>query len=163
MTKKTFTVLHADQLPDLFDALKASKLPCEVTWEHMSPSAVRSLAQNRLMHKWFRDISKSELGWDVDDARSYCKLEIGIPILRRNEKFREHYDAVLKRRPYAEKRAMMLWPFELPVTSMMTEEEMTEFLDTMHKRFGEEYGVHLPVPDDQLTQQPSSKGTKWAA
>lgn len=160
--KKTYTIIHPSQLVDLADEIGETELPCTVTVEHASEGDLRSLAQNRLMHKWFRDLGKSELGMTADEARAWCKLHIGVPLLREeSETFREQYDRLLKKRSYKEKIDFMVGPMEVPVTSLMTPKQMTSFLNTMHTKFGE-LGIQLALPDESLIQQPSKKGTKWS-
>lgn len=150
MTITNFDIIHPSQIDGVADHLRQQKLPVKVTVTHMTAAQLRSAAQNRLMHKWFRDIAKSELGWTPEEARAYSKLHIGVPILRRREAFKQQYDTALKPLPYAKKLLLMDGPLELPVTSVMTPKEMTEFLNTMHQQFAEEHGVALALPDEEL-------------
>ena len=68
-----------------------------------------------------------------EDAHCRCKLEQGVPILRRDsEDFRGTYDRVLKPLPYEHKlRAMRL----IEITSVMTVKQMTEYLDAVFREY----------------------------
>ena len=156
----TFTIEYDCQRDAAINAIAKGELPMVVRVD-AGEKHVRSASQNRLMHMWFREIEKSEIGMDAIDARAWCKLHIGIPLLRaENEKFRTMYDEVLKGLSYPKKLALMADPLDLPVTRVMTPKQMTHFLDEVFKHFSEQ-GVALSLPDDALITQPSRKGTKW--
>ncbi|MCD4663369.1 hypothetical protein, partial [Agrobacterium sp.] len=68
----------------------------------------RSTAQNRLQHMWMKEISEQKGDITPSEARAYCKLTIGVPILReQNEAFRLRYDEILKPLSYEQKLAIM--------------------------------------------------------
>lgn len=138
------TIESEDDRKELVDRIQKAKLPFSI-------SAVsgkhRSNAQNRLMQKWYREIAKQ---WyeTPEYVRGYCKLHFGIPILRNeNSNFKERYDAVLKNKTYEDKMALMMTPFDLPVTSIMTTRQHKEYLDTMSQFFIEK-GFALTEPED---------------
>lgn len=119
----------------------------------------RSTAQNRLQHMWMKEIAEQRGDITPEEARAYCKLTIGIPILRaQNEAFRLRYDEILKPLSYEQKLAIMSEPLNLPVTSLMSTKQLTEYLDTIIRHFGEQ-GIILTMPDDirdQLQRQSPS-------
>ena len=103
----------------------------------------RSLKQNRLQREFIKQIAEQRPDMTAEEWRGYCKLTIGVPILRdQNESFREKYDRLIKGRPYEEKMEMMMEPIDLPVTRIMTTKQKTEYLDTMIRHFAEQ-GVVL--------------------
>lgn len=92
---------------------------------------VRSSNQNRLQHQWYRDMA-SQGDQCAEDYRRYCKLHYGVPILRADDDyFREQYDRVIKPMEYERKLDFMTGALEIPVTSIMTVEQMTRFLDAV--------------------------------
>ena len=108
----------------------------------------RSTAQNRLQNMWFKEIAEQKGDITPAEARAYCKLTIGIPILRdQNEAFRIRYDEIVKPLPYEQKIAFMSEPLNLPVTSLMNTKQFTEYLDGIIRHFGEQ-GIVLTMPDD---------------
>lgn len=108
----------------------------------------RSTAQNRLQNMWFKEIAEQKGDITAAYARAYCKLTIGIPILReQNEAFRIRYDEIVKPLPYEQKIAFMSEPLNLPVTSLMNTKQFTEYLDGIIRHFGEQ-GIVLTMPDD---------------
>lgn len=112
----------------------------------------RSVAQNRLLHMWMSEIAEQRGDITAEEARAYCKLTIGVPILRnQNEAFRLRYDEALKPLSYPQKLAIMSEPLNLPVTSLMTTKQLTEYLEGIIQHFGEQ-GVVLSMPDDLRTQ-----------
>lgn len=123
--------------------LSERKLPITVTWVQGAP---RSQAQNRLAQRWFADIA-TQLGDQThDEVRAFCKLTIGVPILRgENEAFCASYDRILKPLSYEEKLAAIA-AFDLPVTRMMTAKQMTAFMDEMQRKWSGQ-GVRLTDPE----------------
>lgn len=112
----------------------------------------RSTAQNRLLHKWMGEIAEQKGDLSADEARAYCKLTIGVPILRQqNAAFKERYDEILKPLSYEQKLAIMSEPLNLPVTSLMSTKQLTEYLEAIIRHFGEQ-GIILTMPDDLKDQ-----------
>jgi hypothetical protein len=55
----------------------------------VTPGKRRSVEQNRLQRKWMTEISEQLGDRNPEEVRAYCKLPIGVPILREaNETFR---------------------------------------------------------------------------
>jgi hypothetical protein len=112
----------------------------------------RTKAQNRLQHKWMQEIAEQKGDLTAEEARAYCKLTIGVPILRsQNAAFKERYDAILKPLTYEQKLSIMSEPLNLPVTSLMSTKQLTEYLDGIIRHFGEQ-GIILTMPDDLKDQ-----------
>lgn len=108
----------------------------------------RTTAQNRLQHMWMAEIAQQKGDMTPGEVRAYCKLTIGVPLLRdENEAFRAKYDEVVRPLPYAQKMAIMMEPLDLPVTRLMTTKQKTEYLDRIFRHFGEQ-GIVLTIPDD---------------
>lgn len=107
----------------------------------------RSVEQNRLQRLWLNEIAEQLGDQTPEEIRGYCKLTIGVPILRAaNERFRQRYDAVVKRLPYERKLAIMTEPLDLPVTRLMTVKQKTAYLDGVHRHFSER-GIVLTDPE----------------
>jgi hypothetical protein len=116
----------------------------------MSKGGKRSVKQNRLQMLWLNEIAQQKEDMSVEEVRAYCKLTIGVPILRaENETFREKYDAVVKRLPYEQKIALMMEPLDFPVTRLMSTKQATAYLDGIHRHFSEQ-GIVLTDPGDLL-------------
>ena len=93
----------------------------------------RSLDQNSLSHVWYAAIAKQGREYSVAEARRYCKLHIGVPIMRAaDEGFRDGWDTTVKQLPYETKLKIMDW---WPVTSLMGKDEMREYLTAMQVEF----------------------------
>lgn len=115
----------------------------------------RSNEQNRLAQKWYAEIAE-QTGEDREDVRARCKLEIGVPILRRdNEKFRATYDKVVRPLDYADK-LQFIRDTDMPVTRLMKVVEMTEFMDAVFARHTE-FGIKLTVPEDKYAFNPERR------
>jgi hypothetical protein len=126
-------------------------------WEIDSPSEViirplskdRSSNQNRLQYKWFLE-AQQQGDMKAFEVRAYCKLHLGVPILRRDsEDYREKYDRLIKPMGYEQKLELMVEPFEFPVTSAMNVKQHAEYLDAVC--------VHLTGKGIKLTD-PSEYG-----
>ncbi len=113
--------------------LKTRKLP-------LSVSAVsgkrRTYEQNRLQRLWINEVAEQLSDSEPEEIRGYCKLTMGVPILRaENEKFCESYDRTVKGLPYETKLAIMMEPLDLPVTRLMNTKQKTQYLDAIHRHF----------------------------
>jgi len=112
----------------------------------------RSAEQNRLSHKWYREIS-DQSGEDCDEVRARCKLEIGVPILREtSEKFRATYDRLVRPLDYADKLALIR-DTDMPVTRLMKVPQMMEYMNLVFKRHAEA-GIALTIPPDKYAYDP---------
>lgn len=104
----------------------------------------RSLNQNDLSHAWFAQMAREDKQDDELGHRCYCKLHHGVPILRaEDEDFRAFYDAVLKPRTYEQRREAMKY---FPVTSLMTKEQLSKFLEAVQKDYWENRRIKLEFP-----------------
>lgn len=127
--------------------LEAQPLPMVVS---VSKGGKRTVKQNRLQRQWLHEISEQLGDQTPEEVRGYCKLTLGVPILREeNEAFRERYDAIVKPLPYEQKMALMMEPIDLPVTRIMTTKQATAYLDGIHRHFSER-GIALTDPGDLL-------------
>lgn len=107
----------------------------------------RSLPQNRLQWLWVQELARQG-DMSSEEYRAWCKLHLGVPILRRDsEVFRESYDDLIKPIPYEQKLRLMVCPqFEFPVTRLMAADQMREYLDSIHRKFTE-LGFALTDPN----------------
>lgn len=122
-------------------------LPLTMT---ITKGSKRSTKQNRLSRQWMLDIARDLEGWTAEEARGYCKLHFGIPILRaENEAFALEYDAVVRPLPYEMKIKLMMVPFDFGVTRLMSVKQQTAYLDAINRHFSEQ-GVALTDPGDLL-------------
>lgn len=96
----------------------------------------RSLAQNKLIFKLYRDATQTEKGksYTPQEMRCLCKLTLGIPILyTENDKFREKYKKGVKDIfNHEQKLALMDW---FPVSSIMSPEQCSRYIDAIAFEF----------------------------
>jgi hypothetical protein len=134
--------------------IEAQKLPMTVNIEI---GRQRSKAQNRLQRKWMKEIADQLGDQTPEEVRGFCKLTIGVPILRmENERFREAYDRRVRPMPYEQKMAFMMEPFDLAVTRIMTTKQKTAYLDGVHRYFSER-GIVLTNPGDLVWSEPEQR------
>ena len=89
-----------------------------------------------------------------EEIRAFCKLTLGVPILRaENEGFREKYDLIVRPLSYEQKLSIMSEPLDLPVTRIMTTKQKTAYLDTIFRTFSEQ-GIVLTLPPDKRFGEP---------
>jgi hypothetical protein len=109
--------------------------------------APRSTLQNQLSWKWYQEAAEQLQEYTPDEYRAWCKLHIGVPILRgEDNEYREAYDLVIKPLSYERKMALMGEPLSYPVTSMMSTKQFTLYLDRVYAHFTG-LGVRLTEPD----------------
>ena len=127
--------------------LEAQPLPMVVS---VSKGGKRTVKQNRLQRQWLHEIAEQLGDQTPEEVRGYCKLTIGVPILRaEHEDFRERYDAIVRPLPYEQKLALMMEPLDFPVSRLMTTKQATAYLDGIHLHFSER-GIALTDPGDLL-------------
>lgn len=119
----------------------------------ISKGGKRTLKQNKLQRLWVNEIAEQLGDQTPEEVRGYCKLTIGVPILRaEHDAFRERYDAIVKPLPYEQKIALMMEPLDFAVTRIMTTKQKTAYLDGVHRHFAEK-GIVLTDPGDLLAAQ----------
>jgi len=120
-------------------------LPLTVT---LSKGGKRTLRQNKLQRLWVNEIAEQLGDRTPEEVRGYCKLTIGVPILRaEHEGFRERYDAIVRPLPYEQKLALMMEPMDFPITRLFSTNQHTRYLDGIVKHFSEK-GIALTIPED---------------
>jgi hypothetical protein len=145
MTTRFIETYHDRRM--LLDFIESQPLPLTVT---LAKGGKRSLKQNRLQRQWLNEIAEQLGDRTPEEVRGYCKLTIGVPILRaENEAFRERYDAIVKPLPYEQKLALMMEPLDFPVSRLMSTKQATAYLDGIHRHFSEK-GIVLTDPGDLL-------------
>ena len=139
------TVKNPEDLALLHVYLDGRKRPFTV---EITEGRDRTTEQNALSHKWYGEIAY-QTGEDREDVRARCKLECGVPILRRDKpKFRDVYNRTLLRCSYEEKVDFIRYT-EMQVTSLMNVGQMSEYLDAVFKRQAS-FGIALTIPPDRF-------------
>ncbi len=109
----------------------------------------RTVKQNKLQWLLLSEIAEQLGDRTVEEVRGYCKLTLGVPILRaEDDTFRERYDAIVKPLPYEHKLLLMQEPISFPITSLMTTEQKTRYIDGIYQHFCEK-GLVLTVPESE--------------
>ena len=108
----------------------------------------RSLEQNRLQQKWHKEAAEQLKDGTTKEKRAYAKLHIGVPILcSEDAEFKAEYDRVMGPLPYETQLALMVEPFDFPVTREMTIKQKTQYLTELRQHY-EGQGVKLTIPED---------------
>lgn len=108
----------------------------------------RSDAQNRMIHKWFRDIEQQVEGESFYDIKAYCNLTYGRPILARDD---PEWDAVfgfLFDVLTMEKKLKAVRKLDVPFTRRMSVDQLSEYMDQMMRDYIE-MGIRLTDPELQ--------------
>jgi len=106
--------------------------------------------QNRFAFEAYNQIAKILGDRTAEDVRAESKLHIGIPILRaHDEDFRAKYDRVIMPMDHEAKLAVMVEPFEFPVTRLMTVKQMAEYITRMLAHWDKQ-GASVMLPEYDL-------------
>jgi len=133
--------------------LEAQPLPLVVS---MSKGGKRTLKQNGLQMKWMGEVATQLGDQTAEEIRGFCKLTIGVPIMRsESPSFREQYDAIIRPLPYEHKLALMMEPFDFKVTRLMDTKQFTTYLDGVH-RYWSSKGIALTDPGDLIADPTTS-------
>lgn len=129
--------------------LEGRKLPLSVT---VQSGKKRSVEQNKLQRLWVNEIAEQLGDRTPEEVRGFCKLTMGVPILRaENDAFREAYDRHIKPLDYETKVACMMEPLDFAVTRLMTVSQKVRYLDAM-QRYWSERGLVLTEPDPMFAR-----------
>lgn len=119
----------------------------------MSKGKDRTLEQNALWFAMYKRVAEmTEIG-EIEDARSYCKLHIGVRILLRDsEEFRDTWNRLFLHWSYEDKLALMgphpvVGPEGLPVTRLFNRAQGIEYTN----RITDEFTRRSVVFDDLLS------------
>jgi len=92
----------------------------------------RSLDMNRLVNQWYKDIADVRGDVTALDVRRECKVNYGVPILRREEGHNWIYKQTIDRMVYEQKlKAIDLFA----VTSVMSTAQLKEYLQCMENDY----------------------------
>lgn len=101
----------------------------------------RTLDQNALWFALYQRIAQMTAIGDVEDARRYCKLHLGVPIMRRDcEDFRRGWNQVFLHLDYERKLELMgpcalFGPDGFPVTRLYDREQGIEYTQRVVDEF----------------------------
>jgi len=107
----------------------------------LRPGKDRTLDQNALWFALYERIAQMTNIGDVEDARSYCKLHVGVRILLRDcADYRETWDRLFLRWSYEDKLALMgahpvAGPEGLAVTRLFNRKQGIEYTDRIVSEF----------------------------
>ncbi len=140
------TIQTEEQRKTAMDLIQARPLPFTI---QLTKGVHRSTEQNRLQRMWLNEAAEQLGDRTPEDLRAYCKLEMGVPILRaENELFCAEYDRLIRPMSYEDKLSIMALPLDFPVTRLMTTNQKWRYLDHMERTFTGQ-GVVLTIPKER--------------
>lgn len=95
----------------------------------------RTLDQNALWFSLYQRIAEMTQIGDIEDARRFCKLHHGVPIMRRDDPdFRDGWNRIFLNLTYEEKLALMgecslFGPDGFPVTRLFNRAQGVQYTD----------------------------------
>jgi len=122
------------------------KLPAVMTLKPYKKD--RSIEQNALSHTWYSVIAAKLREDTAEGVKGYCKLRIGIPILREDQEFSEMYDRIFKPKDYETKLEIMSRPGLFDVTSIMNTAQMCLYLEQIQQHYADR--VQLVFPGEPI-------------
>jgi len=105
----------------------------------------RTAQQNRTLHMWFGEIAKQQADLDANEVKGMCHRRWGVAIKLRDPQFAWIWGHSGARLPY-EKQCKLLASGVLNVSSSMSVDELSEYMDSMSRHFRSD-GVMLTDPD----------------
>lgn len=107
----------------------------------LRPGKDRTLDQNALWFALYERIAQMTQIGDVEDARRYCKLHIGVPIMRSDDAdFRDGWNRIFLNLPYEQKLELMgacsiFGPDGFPVTRLFNRAQGIAYTDRIVDEF----------------------------
>ena len=111
----------------------------------MEKGESRTAQQNRTLHMWFGEIAKQSGDLSAAEVKGICHRDFGLVIKLRCPKFAWVWEYSGARLPY-EKQCTLLASGVLNVSSSMTVEELSEYMDAMSRHYREQ-GFFLTDPE----------------
>lgn len=147
--KYDYRIENTQDLRNLLAALSKTEIFPMVLTVDYSPSKKRSQMQNRLQRLWIKELEQQG-DMRAEEYRAYCKLHIGVPILRNDsDDFKARYDRVIRPLDYETKIELMKVPFDFPVTRLMNKRQKTQYLDAVYQHWTSK-GFALTRPSDLM-------------
>ena len=116
--------------------------------------SARTIDQNAMTFELYQTIGRTLYGGDTEFARNECKLQYGVPIMRRDsEKFRQSYDKVIK--PHDHKTKLEIMEM-LPVTRLMDRAQISEYIEHVKNVYTQK-GVSFQYLDQPKPKRSKSK------
>ena len=134
MTDK-ISVNSATKLSEAITALTALYRQSKFVIVSLRPGKDRTLDQNALWFTLYQRIAQMTQLGDVEDARRYCKLHIGVPIMRSaNADFSNSWNRIFLRLDYETKLELMgpcsiFGPDGFPVTRLFSRAQGAAYTD----------------------------------
>jgi len=139
------TIENVLDLKRLIALLSNRELPMTV---NIKKGKDRTVAQNKLQRMWMLE-AESQGDQTAEEYRGYCKLHIGVPILRsQDDDFKAAYDAVIRPLTYEQKLKAMMIPLDFSVSRLMTTKQSSEYSKKIYEHFTSK-GIKLTDPDDE--------------
>jgi hypothetical protein len=112
----------------------------------------RGLPINKLSHTWYCQISRELREMTPIQAKAFCKLHYGVPIMRAEcAVFRENYDTRIKAGFTYEQKLIIMESF--PVTSLMTNPQIKQYLEAVQAGYAGKVALEFPKDEhEKLTQ-----------
>ena len=139
----TDAIRTAHQRTMLIKRIENMALPFSVS---IAKGAPRSIEQNRTQRLWLKE-AEEQGDLTAEEWRGYCKLHFGIAIAKENEQYSEKYDRLIRPLPYHTKLEFMMEPLSFPVTSIMTTEQKTRYLNAIFTHLTSQ-GIILTEPNN---------------
>lgn len=140
MTDK-ISVNSATKLSEAITKLSAMYRDKKFVVVSLRPGKDRTLDQNALWFSLYERIAQMTQIGDVEEARKYCKLHLGVPIVRaEDEEFRASWNRVLLNLPYETKLELMgpcplFGPDGFPVTRLFNRAQGIAYTDRIVAEF----------------------------
>lgn len=118
----------------------------------------RTLDQNRLWFAMYKRIAEVLEGYSVEDARRYCKLHLGVPIMRAEcEEFQQRYDEMIKPMDYERKLDLMgpnplLGPDGFPVTRLFNRKQGIQYTEAIVAEFQQQGVFFGDILEDESSE-----------
>jgi ribosomal protein L39E len=139
------TIENVLDLKRLIALLSNRELPMTV---NIKKGKDRTVAQNKLQRMWMLE-AEAQGDQTAEEYRAYCKLHIGVPILRsQDDDFKAAYDAVIRPLTYEQKLKAMMIPLDFSVSRLMTTKQFSEYSKKIYEHFTSK-GIKLTDPDDE--------------
>ena len=140
MTDK-ISVNSAAKLSEAITKLTAAYRQHKFVVVSLRPGKDRTLDQNALWFALYQRIAQMTQIGDVEDARRYCKLHFGVPIMRNADAdFRDAWNRMFLHLTYEQKLELMgpcaiFGPDGFPVTRLFNREQGIAYTDKIVTEF----------------------------
>ena len=137
--------------------IRKQPLGARLTLKVVNKKEKRRDVLNRLSHAIYNEAAKMKGDSYPEDEKAFMKYHHGIPVLRADpsdgEECSDYYRRLMSGVPYEQRieRMKETHKFYIPVTSLMNDSQMSEYIKRMLRSYAQDHGLIILTPKERAS------------